>query len=119
MLLLTRTADPLSHTNGAAVVALLGAAVVALILYFSGMHFYRQFLQRYQARYNTPKAMGYFETLNAQLTNTRTDRREQFVRIWRRQADPDVERLRLLALTSSIASYVIWGAAVIFVSPFA
>jgi len=117
MLLLTHNVNASGQTNGWALVALIVCAVIAGTLYLLGRRSYRQFLHRYQELYNTPRPMGYFERLEAQLTGKPTDSREQFMRVWQRQSDPDLEGLRVRALTLVIACYVLWVAALIFVSP--
>lgn len=117
MLLLTHSANVSGQTNRWAVVALIVCAVIAGTLYLLGRHSYLHFLHRYQELYNTPRPMGYFERLEAQLTGKPTDSREQFMRMWRRQSDPDLEGLRVRALTLFTACYVLWGAAVILVVP--
>lgn len=121
MLLETRSVDPnvdpTAHTNGRAILVMALCALVAIVLYWLGIHYWNQLLRRYRDRQNLPIPVGYFETLDARTAGKPEYKGEKFALMWRRQSDRDLERVRIRACVLFVTAYAVWIYAVIFVSP--
>lgn len=59
----------------------------------------------------------YYEQIEAMIKKNRPNRWKRFALLWKRQLEPEMERLRLRACALLLASSAIWILAMIFVAP--